>query len=98
MSPFTITAIKGVSQSDSFACPLRSYVILYNPNNLAGGVNSGPNVSFSFNWADVGLPAGAAATVRDVVSHKDLGTFTGSYTSGADIQPHEARTLKVTPV
>ena len=69
------------------------YVIMYNPN--AAGSR---NVSFSFTWAAIGLPAGAQATVRDLWAHKDLGSFTGSYATAADIAPHEARTLKVSPM
>ena len=71
------------------------HVILFNPNDLATGPLSGPNVSYSVAWSDIGLPSNAAASVRDLWLHKDLGTYTGSY-NAVDIQPHEARTLKVT--
>jgi len=69
-----------------------TYVILFNPNAVGTG-----NASFGFHYADVGLPAQASASIRDLWAHADLGSFTGAYTTALDIQPHEARTLKVTP-
>ena len=68
------------------------YVILFNPNAVGTA-----NASFSFTWADAGIPAGTSAVVRDLWKHADLGTFSGGYATAADIAPHEARTLKVTP-
>ena len=68
-----------------------TYAVLYNPNAVGSG-----NASFGFQFADVGL-AGITATVRDLWLHQDLGHFSGSYTTEADILPHEARALKITP-
>ena len=67
------------------------YVVLYNPN-----ARGGANVSFGFSFAELGLPATATVALRDVWAHSELGAFTGAYTSPADIQPHEARALRVT--
>jgi hypothetical protein len=46
------------------------------------------------NWSDIGLSG--AASVRDLWSHKNLGTFSSSFT-GSDIPIHGVRLLKVTP-
>ena len=67
------------------------YVILFNPN-----ANTTAPTGFSVRFADVGIAAGASVAVRDVWAHKDLGVYTGSYTTAADIVPHEARTLRLT--
>ena len=71
------------------------YVILYNPNDLINGPLSGPNVTITVKWTDIGLPSSTSAAVRDLWAHADLGSFTGSFTAQG-VQPHEARTLKVT--
>ena len=47
-------------------------------------------------WSDIGIPADHAAVVRDLWAHKDLGTFTGSYTS-PNIDHHAVMMLKITP-
>ena len=74
------------------------YVLLFNLNDLSSsGPPSGPNVSYSVQWADIGLPPSSQAIVRDLWAHADLGTFSGSYTAKG-IQPHEARALKISPV
>jgi alpha-galactosidase len=49
--------------------------------------------SITVQWSALGLPAGAAA-VRDLWSHTDLGTFTGSYTAQA-VPGHGVVMLKV---
>ena len=67
------------------------YVVLFNPND--SGV-----VAYSFSWADVGLPPAASFSVRDLWLHENLGDFTGSYTTEADIPPHGVRALKLTAV
>lgn len=45
-------------------------------------------------WSDIGLDG--SATVRDLWTHKDLGTAKGSFTA-SDLPIHGARLLKVTP-
>jgi len=47
-------------------------------------------------WTDIGFPADRAATVRDLWARKDLGSFTGSFTS-PHIHFHEVMMLKITP-
>ncbi|MBY8883367.1 alpha-galactosidase [Streptomyces sp. PTM05] len=45
------------------------------------------------NWSDIGFTGSAA--VRDLWSHTDLGSATGSF--GASLAPHASRLLRVTP-
>jgi alpha-galactosidase len=74
------------------------YVLLYNPNDLAGGPGSGPNVTITLDLGAVpGLPAGASVRVRDLWAHADLPTATGAVVAGG-VQPHEARALRLAPV
>ena len=40
----------------------------------------GSSASITAQWSAIGIPAGVA-TVRDLWSHTDLGTFTDSYTA-----------------
>ena len=47
-------------------------------------------------WSDIGFSPDRSALVRDLVAHKDLGTFTGSYTS-PNIDFHASMMLKITP-
>jgi hypothetical protein len=47
-------------------------------------------------WTDIGFSADRAATVRDLWARKDLGSFTGSFTS-PHIHFHEVMMLKITP-
>jgi hypothetical protein len=47
-------------------------------------------------WTDIGFSADKSATVRDLWARKDLGSFTGSYTS-PNIDFHSVMFLKVTP-
>jgi len=35
----------------------------------------------SVNWEDLGYPTHVSASVRDLWQHKDLGTFTGKFSS-----------------
>jgi alpha-galactosidase len=60
-------------------------VVLFNRN--AGAA------SITVHWSALGIPAGAA-TVRDLWSHTDLGTFTGSYTA-ASVPGHGVVMLKI---
>ena len=48
-------------------------------------------------WNDIGLAPNQSALVRDLYARKDLGTFTGSYTS-PDIDSHASMMLKITPI
>ena len=47
-------------------------------------------------WSDIGFPVDHPAVVRDLWTHKDLGTFTGNYTS-PKIEHHSVMMLKITP-
>jgi alpha-galactosidase len=47
-------------------------------------------------WEDIGLPAGAKATVRDLWLHEDVGTFSGQYTVKG-LKPRQSVTIRVTP-
>lgn len=46
-------------------------------------------------WSDIGFPSDRSATVRDLWARKDLGTFTGSYTS-PPIDHHSVMMFKIT--
>jgi hypothetical protein len=50
--------------------------------------------SIAVQWSALGIPTGAA-TVRDLWSHTDLGSFTGSYTA-TSVPSHGVVMLKVT--
>ena len=50
--------------------------------------------SITVQWSALGIPTGAA-TVRDLWSHTDLGSFSGSYTASS-IPSHGVVMLKVT--
>ena len=50
--------------------------------------------SITVQWSALGIPTGAA-TVRDLWSHTDLGTFSGSYTASS-VPSHGVVMLKVT--
>jgi hypothetical protein len=56
--------------------------------NLGGGT-----ANVTANWTDIGYAG--SASVRDLWSHTDLGTFNGSF--GATLNPHASRLLRVTP-
>jgi alpha-galactosidase len=49
--------------------------------------------SITVQWSALGIPTGAA-TVRDLWSHTDLGSFTGSYTASS-VPSHGAAMLKI---
>jgi alpha-galactosidase len=55
--------------------------------------NDSGTASIAVQWSALGIPAGAA-TVRDLWSHTDLGTFTGSYTA-ASVPSHGVVMLRV---
>jgi alpha-galactosidase len=46
-------------------------------------------------WTDLGYPAHLAAKVRDLWAHKDLGTFTGKFST--TVGPHGVVMVRVTP-
>jgi alpha-galactosidase len=46
-------------------------------------------------WDELGYPTHLPAKVRDLWAHKDLGTFTGSYS--AKVPPHTVEMVKVAP-
>lgn len=56
------------------------------------------SATITCNFTNLGFQAGTTATVRDLWTHEDLGTFTGSYT--ATIPPYGSKLLKIvgTPV
>ena len=54
---------------------------------------TGSSASITVAWGTLGIPTGAA-TVRDLWTHTDLGTFTGSYTASS-IPSHGIVVLKV---
>lgn len=56
--------------------------------NLDGGP-----ATVTANWADIGF--GGSASVRDLWSHTDLGTFNGGF--GATLNAHASRLLRVVP-
>jgi hypothetical protein len=64
-------------------------VLLFN----RGNTGSEP---ITVKWNDIGFPIDQSAIVRDLLARKDLGTFTGSYTS-PDIDHHAVMMLKITP-
>lgn len=53
----------------------------------------GSATTVTANWSDAGFSG--SATVRDLWTHTDLGTFTGSF--AATLNPHASRLLHVTP-
>jgi hypothetical protein len=56
--------------------------------------NATGTASITAPWSALGIPAGAA-TVRDLWTHTDLGSFNGSYTAAA-VPAHGVVMLKVT--
>jgi len=71
----------------------------------AGPVNGGVAVvllnratttaTIQASWSEIGIQAGKAATVRDLWEHKDLGSFTNSFS--ASVQGHSVVMVKITP-
>jgi alpha-galactosidase len=51
------------------------------------------NASITVRWSEIGLPSGAAS-VRDLWSHMDLGSFTDSYTA-ENVAGHSVVMLKI---
>jgi len=74
-----------------WAGPLRGgsqAVVLF---NRADGASN----QITVTWSDIGFPVDHAATVRDLWARKDLGIFTGSYTS-PNIDPRGVMMLNIT--
>lgn len=63
---------------------------------LLNRVDSGSE-PITVQWTDIGFPVSCPAVVRDLWEKKDLGTFTGNYTS-PNINAHASMMLKITPV
>ncbi len=63
-------------------------VVLFN----RGNTGSEP---ITVKWSDIGFPVDRSAIVRDLWARKDLGTYTGSYTS-PNIDHHAVMMLKIT--
>jgi alpha-galactosidase len=51
--------------------------------------------SISVHWTDIGLSSNQKAGVRDLWNHRDLGSFTDSYS--ATVEPHSLALVKITP-
>jgi len=49
----------------------------------------------SVSWEQIGYPNHISAKVRDLWAHKDVGSFTGSYS--AKVGPHSVVMVKITP-
>lgn len=82
-----LQAVKVASQgnglevwSKALATPGERAVLLLN--------RTGDAASITAHWADLGLDDSAPAAVRDLWTHKDLGSFNSSYS--ATVQPNDA--------
>ncbi len=64
-------------------------VLLFNRGNTG-------SESITVKWNDIQFSLDQSAVVQDLLNHKDLGIFTGSYTS-PNINYHEVMMLKITP-
>jgi len=60
---------------------------------LNRGLNN--NEQITVNWNDIGFPIDHPATVRDLWAHKDIGIFTGNFTS-SNIDSHASIMLNIT--
>ena len=81
------------SAFDVWAGPLSDgsiAVVLFNRNDSATAA------SITARWTDIGLPEGAKATVRDLWTHQDVGSFTGSF-SVKGLVPRASATVRITP-
>ena len=81
------------SAFDVWAGPLSDgsiAVVLFNRNDSATAA------SITARWADIGLPEGAKATVRDLWAHEVVGSFSGNY-SVKNIARRASVTLRITP-
>ena len=55
----------------------------------------GDSEQLTVKWTDIGFPSDHSATVRDLWAHKDLGVFTGNFTS-SNIGPRSVMMLNIT--
>ena len=79
-----------------YAAPLEGSaraVVLLNLHHT-GGQYLVSNISVS--WEQLGLPAGAAASVRDLFAEADLGVHSGSFT--AAVTAHDVVAVRITPL
>jgi len=65
-------------------------VILYNPSNSTVG-----SVSITVTWDQIGWPASAQVSVRDLWARKDMGTF-GSGGFSSSVAPHDVFFMRAT--
>jgi hypothetical protein len=63
-------------------------VLLFNRGDIG-------SETITVKWTDLGFPTDHSALVRDLWARKDVGTFTGSYTS-PNIDHHGVMMLKIT--
>ncbi len=63
-------------------------VVLLNRGN-------GDNEQITVNWTDIGFPMDQPAVVRDLWARKDVGIFTGNYTS-SNVDSHTVMMLNIT--
>ncbi len=83
--------LTSLSQLEVWAGPLSGgsqAVLLLN----RGNIGSEP---ITVKWTDIGFPDNYPATVRDLWARKDLGSFTGSFTS-SNINFHSVTMLNIT--
>ncbi|KAK9826107.1 hypothetical protein WJX81_004261 [Elliptochloris bilobata] len=83
--------------TEVYACPLDGgsrAVVLFNRHVASDGKFGSHNITIF--WKSIGLPPTEAATVRDVLLRKDLGSFTGTYTG--PVSTHSVLALKITPL
>ncbi|MDD5688216.1 MAG: discoidin domain-containing protein [Elusimicrobia bacterium] len=63
-------------------------VVLYNRGTSASNI--------TVNWSDLGLPSGTGMKVRDLWTHSELGTISGSYT--ANVPAKDVVMIKLSPL
>jgi len=62
-------------------------VVLLNRGNAEARISA--------NWEDLGYPEHLSASVRDLWQHKDVGTFTGKFSSA--VPPHGIVMVRISP-
>ncbi|XP_065841971.1 uncharacterized protein [Oscarella lobularis] len=83
--------LQAISYSEVWGGPLanKAYAaVLLNKGN--GSLN------ITLQWSDLGLPKASSYKVRDLWQHKDMGTFSGSYTA-SDVPSHGVAMILLTP-
>lgn len=78
-----------------YAKPLGSFTSGQVAVLLLNRLSTSQNITV--DWSNLGLAAGAAADVRDLWAHTDLGNFTGSFTA-TNIPSHGSVMLKITGI